>query len=64
VAGRRVVGTRATVAHRRLESDRSDRFGIAGRDDGLQRGRSFIANPDLVERLRNRLPIAEADPPI
>jgi 2,4-dienoyl-CoA reductase-like NADH-dependent reductase (Old Yellow Enzyme family) len=30
----------------------------------LQRGRSFIANPDLVERLRNRLPIAEADPAI
>ncbi|WP_218131498.1 hypothetical protein [Nocardioides sp. YR527] len=25
-------------------------------------GRAYLANPDLVERLRRRLPLAEADP--
>ncbi len=30
--------------------------------DLISFGRAFIANPDLVERLRLALPLAEADP--
>lgn len=33
----------------------------SGRADGIAFGRPFIANPDLVERLRRDLPLAESD---
>lgn len=33
----------------------------AGRADMIAFGRPFIANPDLVDRFRNRYPLAEAD---
>lgn len=34
----------------------------SGRADGIAFGRPFIANPDLVERLKADLPLAELDP--
>ncbi len=44
-----------------FEKDSAERALDAGELDLIAMGRGFIANPDLVERMRNDLPLAEVD---
>ncbi|WP_337271233.1 alkene reductase [Oryzifoliimicrobium ureilyticus] len=50
------------IANNDYDRDRAEAALAAGRADLFAFGRPFIANPDFVERMRTRAPIASIDP--
>jgi N-ethylmaleimide reductase len=49
------------IANTQMDADRGNRLIAEGLADLVAFGRSFIANPDLVERLQTGAPLAEID---
>lgn len=58
--GTLIVNPVVPMGPRRTDQDRADHWLALGADL-ISFGRAFIGNPDLVERLRSRLPIVEDD---
>ena len=51
----------ALIVNDGLEPDSAQEMVSAGQADAVSFGRHYIANPDLVERIQNELPLAEFD---
>lgn len=49
------------IANNNLKADSASALLAAGRADAVSFGRAFIANPDLVERLREGAPLSKPD---
>jgi len=57
----RAAGGRAVILSGGYDRERAEADLQSGAADLIAYGRPFIANPDLVERLKNGIVLAEAD---
>ena len=57
----RPIFSRPLIANVGMDAERADRLVAEGLADFVAFGRPFIANPDLVERMRTGAPLAEID---
>jgi len=57
----RAAGGRAVILSGGYDRERAEADLLSGAADLIAYGRPYIANPDLVERLKSGIPLAEAD---